>query len=54
MLGGYANESLNISPSDVGNEIVSLGGRGLVEQTETDDGMLFSLRSIVKIFISQI
>jgi AAA domain len=45
-----AIESLNISPSDVGNAIVSLGRRGLIEQTETDNGMLFSLRSIVRQF----
>ncbi len=49
-----AIESLNISPANVGNAIVSLGRRGLIEQTETDDGTLFSLRSIVNIFISQI
>jgi hypothetical protein len=49
-----AIESLNISPSDVGNAIVSLGRRGLIEQTAIDNGMLFSLRSIVKQFISQI
>jgi hypothetical protein len=49
-----AIQSLNVPPADVGNAIVSLGRRGLIEQTETDDGMLFSLRSIVKIFISQI
>ncbi len=49
-----AIESLNISPSDVGNAILSLGRRGLIEQTETANGMLFSLRSIVKIFISQV
>jgi NB-ARC domain len=40
-------DSLNISPADVGNAIVSLGRRGLVERTETDDGAIFSLRSIV-------
>jgi NB-ARC domain len=43
-------ESLTIDPSDVANAIVSLGRRGLIEQTETDNGMLFSLRSIVKQF----
>jgi DNA-binding IclR family transcriptional regulator len=43
-------ESLTISSSDVANAIVSLGRRGLIEQTEADNGMLFSLRSIVKQF----
>jgi AAA domain len=43
-------ESLDISPSDVANAIVSLGRRGLIEQTAIDNGMLFSLRSIVKQF----
>jgi ATPase domain predominantly from Archaea len=47
-------ESLDISPSDVANAIVSLGRRGLIEQTETDHGMLFSLISIIKQFISQL
>jgi hypothetical protein len=40
-------ESLNMSPADVGNAIVSLGRRGLVDRTETEDGTIFSLRSIV-------
>jgi hypothetical protein len=40
-------DSLNRSPADVGNAIVSLGRRGLVERTETEDGTIFSLRSIV-------
>ena len=40
-------DSLNRSPADVGNAIVSLGRRGLVDRTETDDGTIFSLRSIV-------
>ena len=40
-------DSLNRSPADVGNAIVSLGRRGLVELTETEDGTIFSLRSIV-------
>jgi ATPase domain predominantly from Archaea len=43
-------ESLTIDPSDVANAIVSLGRRGLIEQTETANGMLLSLRSIVKQF----
>jgi AAA domain len=45
-------ESLTIDPSDVANAIVSLGRRGLIERTETANGMLFSLRSIVKQFRS--
>jgi NB-ARC domain len=40
-------DSLNMSPADVGNAIVSLGRRGLVARTETEDGTIFSLRSIV-------
>ena len=40
-------ESLNRSPADVGNAIVSLGRRGLVDRTETEDGTVFSLQSIV-------
>ncbi len=40
--------SLNISPADIGNAIVSLVRRGLIERTETDDGTFFSLKSIVK------
>jgi AAA ATPase domain len=47
-------ESLSISPSDVGNAIVSLGRRGLIDRTETDEGTFFSLRSIVKKFILQL
>jgi hypothetical protein len=47
-------ESLNISPSDVGNAIVSLGRRGLIERTETEGSTFFSLRSIVKKFILQL
>jgi AAA ATPase domain len=39
---------LNISPADIGNAIVSLGRRGLIERTETDEGTFFSLKSIVK------
>jgi AAA ATPase domain len=46
--------SLNISPADIGNAIVSLGRRGLIDRTETDDGTFFSLRSIVKQFGSQL
>jgi DNA-binding MarR family transcriptional regulator len=41
-------ESLNMSPADVGKAIVSLGRRGLVDRTETDDGTFFSLRSLAK------
>jgi NB-ARC domain len=44
-------EALNISPADVGNAIVSLGRRGLVARTETEDGTVFSLQSIVGQFI---
>jgi AAA domain len=40
-------EALNISPADVGKAIVSLGRRGLVERTETEDGTIFSLGSLV-------
>ena len=43
-----------MSPADVGNAIVSLGMRGLVERTEMDDGAIFSLRSILKKFILQL
>ncbi|WP_309729963.1 ATP-binding protein, partial [Chamaesiphon sp. OTE_75_metabat_556] len=46
-------ESLNISPADIGNAIVSLGRRGLIDRTETDEGTFFGLRSIVKQFGSQ-
>ena len=47
-------ESLNISPADVGNAIVSLGRRGLIDRTETEDGTFFSVLSIVKKFILQL
>jgi hypothetical protein len=47
-------ESLSISPSDVGNAIVSLVRRGLIERTETDEGKVFGLGSIVKKFILQL
>jgi GTPase SAR1 family protein len=47
-------ELLNMSPADVGKAIVSLGRRGLIDQTETDDGTFFSLGSIVKKFILQL
>jgi NB-ARC domain len=46
-----AIESLDISPSDVANAIVSLGRRGLVEQTKTANGILLKLRLIVKTFM---
>jgi DNA polymerase III delta prime subunit len=39
-------ESLSISPSDVGNAIVSLARRDLIERTEEEDGAFFSLRSL--------
>jgi hypothetical protein len=41
-------ESLSISPSDVGNVIVSLARRDLIERTEEEDGAFFSLRSLAK------
>jgi AAA ATPase domain len=47
-------ESLNMSASDVGNAIVSLGRRGSIERAETGDGTFFSLRSIVKKFTLQL
>jgi hypothetical protein len=47
-------ESLSLSPADVGNAIVSLVRRGLVNRSETADGTFFGLRSIVKQFISQL
>lgn len=47
-------ESLNMSASDVGNAIVSLVRRDLIDRTERDDGTFFSLRSIVKKFILQL
>ncbi len=62
ILRGYANESLNMSPADVGKAIISLGRRGLIvggvspmgNRSQTDDGAVFSLRSIVKKFILQL
>ena len=47
-------ESLSISPADVGNAIVSLVRRGLVDRTETADGAFFGVRAIVKQFVSQL
>jgi hypothetical protein len=63
-------ESLNISPSDVGNAIVSLVRRGLIvgglvlsevevaslveKRNETDEGMVFGVGSIVKKFVLQL
>jgi hypothetical protein len=47
-------ESLNISPSDVGNALLSLCRRGLVDRSETDDGTFFSLRSIVQRLLVQL
>jgi NB-ARC domain len=46
-------ESLSLSPGDVGNAIVSLVRRGLIDRTETEDGTLFGVRSIVKKFTLQ-
>jgi hypothetical protein len=47
-------ESLSLSPADVGNSIVSLVRRGLIDRTETGEGTFFGVRSIIKQFISQI
>jgi hypothetical protein len=47
-------ESLSISPSDVGNAIVSLVRRGLIDRTETDEGTVFGVGSIVKKFVLQL
>jgi hypothetical protein len=41
-------ESLSISPSDVGNAIVSLVRRGLIERIETDEGTVFGVGSLAK------
>jgi energy-coupling factor transporter ATP-binding protein EcfA2 len=49
-----AIESLNISPSDVCNAIISLSRRGLINQTETDNGNILSLQPILKQFRSQL
>ncbi len=49
-----AIESLNISPSDVSNAIVSLARRGLIQCNETNEGTVFGLGSIVKKFILQL
>jgi AAA ATPase domain len=46
-------DSLNLSPADVGNSIVSLVRRGLVDRTETGEGTFFGVRSIVKKFTLQ-
>ena len=47
-------ESLSLSPGNVGNSIVSLVRRGLIDRTETEDGACFGLISIVKQFVSQL
>ena len=54
MLKDSANESLNISPSDVGNAIVSLVRRGLIDRIEAEGSTFFSLISIVRKFILQL
>jgi DNA-binding MarR family transcriptional regulator len=36
-------ESLSLSPGDVGNSIVSLVRRGLIDRTETEDGTFFGV-----------
>jgi DNA polymerase III delta prime subunit len=41
-------ESLNMSPADVGNAIISLGRRRLIARIETEDGTSFSLQSLAK------
>ncbi len=46
-------ESSSLSPADVGNAIVSLVRRGLIDRTETADGTFFGLRSIVNKFTLQ-
>ena len=47
-------ESLSGSTFDVGNAIISLGRRGLIDRTQTEEGTFFSLRSIVQRFILQL
>jgi NB-ARC domain len=47
-------ESLNLSPADVGNAIISLVRRGLIDRTETGEGTFFGLRSIIKQFTFQL
>jgi NB-ARC domain len=55
-------ESLSLSPGNVGNAILSLVRRGLVDRTETEDGTFFGVRSrsvsagysIIKQFILQL
>lgn len=44
-------ESLSLSPADVGNAIVSLVRRRLVDRSKTTDGTFFSLRSIIQKFL---
>jgi NB-ARC domain len=47
-------ESLSLLPGDVGNAIVSLVRRGLIDRTETGEGTFFGVRAIFKQFISQL
>jgi NB-ARC domain len=41
-------QSIEISPSDISNAILSLGRRGLIDRLETDDSILFSMQPIVR------
>ena len=44
-------ESIEISPSDISNAILSLGRRRLIDRVQTDDSILFSIQPIVRQFI---
>jgi predicted transcriptional regulator len=41
-------QSIEISPSDISNAILSLGRRGLIDRLKTDDSILFSMKPIVR------
>lgn len=41
-------QSIEISPSDISNAILSLGRRGLIDRLQTDDSILFSMQPIVR------
>jgi NB-ARC domain len=45
-------ESLQMQPSDVSNALRSLGRRGLIKLTATDDSTFFSLQPIIQQFLS--
>jgi hypothetical protein len=45
---GQLIQSIEISPSDISNAILSLGRRGLIDRLETDDSILFSMQPIVR------